>query len=139
MAKGIALVAALLLAGCSASADTPDAWKSQKYTVIEKSAAGAVAISEPHQDSKDVRSIYLLVYFATPDDDGGQVLVGKVELNCTFSQIRYGEATRLREDATVVGVRQPKHPEWTAINPQTGSGDLFTIVCGHVAQPDAQI
>jgi hypothetical protein len=134
MAKGLAIATALLLAGCSqAAADGLPDWKKEKFTVIEKDEAGAVAISAPHQDSKDVRSVWVLIYYAEVSEKGTQAIVGKVEFNCTFSQAKYNTGYRLAPDTTVLGELHPSQEGFQPVQLHSPTAGLFERVCGHPA------
>lgn len=127
----------LFYIGIARGAELPSILKQQKFTIVEKSPAGVVALSEPHQETKDIRSVYVLIYYAEASDSGTQAVLGKVELNCALGQIAYDTAYRLAADGTVLGTLDPKHPGWREVpgDQPSPAGDLFARVCGHEAQP----
>jgi hypothetical protein len=137
MAKGLALATAALLAACTpATADAPALpdVKTENFTVIEKNENSAIAMSEIHTETKDIKFVYLLIYFPGGfEDKNTTAVVGKVEFNCTLSQQRWGVATRLDDKAQPIGLQPPKHTGWYPVDPKADG--IFSLVCGHDAQP----
>lgn len=121
----------------SPQAALPDV-KSEKFTVIEKSDAALVAMSVPHQDSKDVRSVYLLIVYAEVGPSGTRAVLSHAEVNCTLSRIKWSVAYRLSGDTAVLGTLNPKTPDWQQINPESPSGDVYEHVCGHPVTPSQE-
>lgn len=112
--------------------------KSEKFTVVEKSDAAAVALSEPKQETKDVRGVWVLIYYASVSENGTQAILGHVEVNCTLSQVKYGVGYRLGVDTSVIGTMTPHTPDWQVIHPNSPSGDLYEHVCGRPATPNVE-
>jgi len=133
---GVAATLGLLVAGAAYIA-TPD-WKKEKFHVIERDDAGVVAISGIHQEDKDTKLVFLLIYYAEVSDQGTQALVGPIEFNCSLQRAKYGIAYRLAADATVLGTLNARTPDWFQIMPNSPTADLYTIVCGGEVKPSQE-